>query len=61
MTQLTYKELEVLHYGLLMIIEDSNDKDVYNSLHNKLIAMRAELEYPHNSIDLSPEEVINTI
>jgi hypothetical protein len=61
MTQLTYKELEVLHYGLRMLIEDSNNKDAYNSLHNKLITMRAELEYPHSDLHLSPEDIVNTI
>jgi hypothetical protein len=49
MSQLTYKELEILHYALRMFIEDSNNKDSFNSLHNKLIRMRAELEYPKQS------------
>ena len=56
MTQLTYAELEVLHYALRMLVEESNNKDSFNSLHNKLITMRAELEYPHNNIS-TPEEI----
>ena len=56
-TKLTYAELEVLHYALRMFIEDSNNKDSFNSLHNKLITMRAELEY----FSINPKEVINTL
>jgi hypothetical protein len=58
-TKLTYAELEVLHYALRMFIEDSNNKDSFNSLHNKLITMRAELEY--FSINPEDEEIINTL
>lgn len=56
-TKLTYAELEVLHYALRMFIEDSNNKDSFNSLHNKLITMRAELEY----FSVNRKEVINTL
>ena len=56
-TKLTYAELEVLHYALRMFIQDSNNKDSFNSLHNKLITMRAELEY----FSVNPKEVINTL
>jgi hypothetical protein len=61
MKQLTYKELELLHYAFRMFMEDSNNKEALYPLHNKLIAMRAELEYPHNSIDLTPEEIVNSL
>lgn len=58
-TKLTYAELEVLHYALRMFIQDANNKDSFNPLHNKLITMRAELEY--FSINTEDEEIINTL
>ena len=61
MKQLTYKELELLHYALHMFMEDSNNKEALYPLHNKLIAMRAELEYPHSDIHLSLEEINNSL
>jgi hypothetical protein len=58
-TKLTYAELEVLHYALRMFIQDANNKDSFNPLHNKLIKMRAELE--KLSVNLKDEEIINTL
>jgi len=61
MKTLTYAEIEVLQYALRMYMNESSNSDLLIPLRNKLIAMRAQLESPHNSIDLSPKEVMNTI
>jgi hypothetical protein len=62
MKQLTYSEIELLQYTLLCHMRDSgNESSSFKSLYNKLVTMRAELEYPHNNIDLSSEDVMNTI
>ena len=62
MKQLTYAELELLQYTLLCHMRDSgNESSNLKSLYNKLVAMRAELEYPHIDLHVSPEDVMNTI
>ena len=62
MKQLTYSEIELLQYTLLAHIRDSgNESSDLKSLFNKLIAMRAELEYPHSNIELSLEEINNSL
>lgn len=62
MKQLTYSEIELLQYTLLCHMRDSgNESSNLKSLYNKLITMRAELEYPHNNIELSSEEINNSL
>jgi hypothetical protein len=61
MKQLTYTEIEVLQYTLRMYMNERSNGDLLYPLHNKLIAMRAELEYPHNNIELSSEEIVNSL
>jgi hypothetical protein len=62
MKTLTYAEIELLQYTLLCHMKDSgNESSSLKSLHNKLVTMRAELEYPHSDIDLSPEEICNSL
>jgi len=62
MKQLTYAEIELLQYTLFCHMRDSgNESSSLKSLYNKLIAMRAELEYPHSDIKLSPEEINNSL
>ena len=62
MKQLTYAEIELLQYALkvCMFETGSESKDLL-SLKNKLIAMRAQLEYPRSDIKLSPEEINNSL
>jgi len=48
MKQLTYAEIELLQYTLLCYMRDiGNESSNLKSLYNKLVAIRAELEYPH--------------
>jgi hypothetical protein len=62
MKTLTYAEIELLQYTLLCHMRDSgNESSDLKSLYNKLIAIGAELEYPHSDIDLSPEEINNSL
>jgi predicted RNase H-like nuclease len=62
MKQLTYAEIELLQYTLKMYMKDNTShKDYLDSLYNKLIAMRAQLESSKYYKDLTPEEVMNTI
>lgn len=63
MKELTYAEIEKLQYILNKYMFDTctvHSKENI-SLKNKLITMRAELEYPHCNIDLTPEEIIKTL
>jgi hypothetical protein len=63
MKQLTYAEIELLQYILNKHMFDScrvHSKENI-SLQSKLITMRAELEYPHNNIKLSSEEIVNSL
>jgi len=62
MKQLTYTEIEILQYILNTHISSLDVKyDDLLSLKNKLITMRAELEYPHSDIHLSLEEINNSL
>ena len=62
MKTLTYAEIELLQYTLLCYMRDSgNESSNLKSLYNKLVTMRAELEYPHNKIYLTCEDIMNTI
>jgi hypothetical protein len=62
MKQLTYAEIKILQYILNTHISSLDVKyDDLLSLKNKLITMRAELEYPHSDIDLSLEEINNSL
>jgi hypothetical protein len=62
MTQLTYKEIEELQHiiNTAMFELDDIPTNLY-SLKLKLIKMRAELEYPRNRVELTEEQIINTI
>lgn len=62
MKQLTYAEIELLQYTLKVYsFETGDDSLEITSLHNKLIAMRSQLESPKYYKDLTLEEVMNTI
>jgi len=62
MKQLTYAEIEILQYILNTHISSLDVKyDDLLSLKNKLIAMRAQLEYPRSNIKLSLEEINNSL
>lgn len=62
MKTLTYAEIELLQYTLLCHIRDSgNESSDLKSLYNKLVAMRAELEYPKYHKDISEEDMINSL
>ena len=62
MKQLTYAEIELLQYTLLIHMSDSNNQSSnLKSLYNKLIAMRAQLEYPKYYKDISEEEINNSL
>ena len=54
MKQLTYAEIELLQYTLKVYSFETGDTSLeIDSLHNKLIAMRAQLERSHNSVELT--------
>lgn len=63
MKQLTYAEIELLQYILKMHITTSDNihKEYLDSLYNKLIAMRAQVERSRNNIELSSEEINNSL
>lgn len=62
MKQLTYAEIELLQYTLKVYSFETGDTSLeIDSLHNKLIAMRAQLERSHNSVELTEEQIINTL
>ena len=62
MTQLTYKEIEELQHIINTAMFELGDipTNLY-SLKLKLIKMRAELEYPRNRVELTQEQILNTI
>jgi len=62
-TKLTYAQIELLQYILNKHMFDTctmHSKE-HTALKYKLITMRAEIEYPHCSINLTPEEIIKTL
>jgi hypothetical protein len=62
MKQLTYAEIETLQYILNTHISSLDVKyDDLLSLKNKLIAMRAQLEYPKYYKDISEEDIVNSL
>lgn len=62
MKQLTYAEIELLQYTLKVYsFETGDDSLEITSLHNKLIAMRSQLESPKYYKELSHEEINNTL
>jgi hypothetical protein len=61
MKTLTYAEIEVLQYALRIYMEKHSNGDLLYPLHNKLIAMKAQLESPTYYKDLSEEEINNSL
>jgi len=63
MKKLTYEDIEKLQFilGKYMFDTCTTYSKENISLKYKLIAMRAELEYPHSDIKLSPEEINNSL
>ena len=62
MKQLTYAEIELLQYTLKVYsFETGDDSLEITSLHNKLIAMRSQLESPKYYKDLTPQQIIDSI
>ena len=62
MKQLTYAEIELLQYTLKVYsFETGDDSLEITSLHNKLIAMRSQLESPKYYKELSNEEINNSL
>ena len=62
MKTLTYAEIELLQYTLKVYsFETGDDSLEIISLKNKLIAMRAQLEYPKYYKDLTPQEIIDSL
>jgi hypothetical protein len=62
-SKLTHAQIELLQYILNKHMFDTctmHSKE-HTALKYKLITMRAELEYPHSDLHLSPEDVVNTI
>jgi hypothetical protein len=58
---LTYAEIEVLQYALRIYMEKHSNGDLLYPLHNKLIAMRSQLECTKYYKDLTPQEIVNTL
>ncbi len=57
MTTLTQQEIEQLQYTLSVYMFESGDRsEEWISLENKLITIRAELEYPYSDIDISLDD-----
>ena len=57
MTTLTQQEIEQLQYTLSVYMFESGDRSKeWISLEDKLITIRAELEYPYNDIDISLDD-----
>jgi hypothetical protein len=62
MTTLTHTEIELLQYALLCHMRDSgNESSNLKSLYNKLVDIRAQLEYPKYYKDISEEEINNSL
>ena len=62
MKQLTYTEIELLQYTLLIHMSESgNQSSNLKSLYNKLIAMRSQLESPKYYKDITPQQVVDSI
>jgi hypothetical protein len=62
MKQLTYAEIELLQYTLLIHMRDSgNQSSNLKSLYNKLTVMRAQLESTKYYKDILEEDIVNSI
>lgn len=62
MKQLTYAEIELLQYTLLIHMRDSgNQSSNLKSLYNKLTVMRAQLESTKYYKDILEEDIVNSL